>query len=68
MNMNMKRFGLLVAVPLALLVGCGEADELKTTATDTEEVVEAEANVRQKNHRLKRRTSKKVNSVRTRST
>ncbi|WP_214777940.1 DUF4352 domain-containing protein [Exiguobacterium sp. s22] len=42
--MNMKRFGLLVAVPLALLVGCGEADELKTTATDTEEVVEAEAN------------------------
>ncbi|MBR2756628.1 MAG: hypothetical protein IKD52_00760 [Exiguobacterium sp.] len=41
--MNMKRFGLLVAVPLALLVGCGEADELKTTATDTEEVAEAEA-------------------------
>lgn len=43
MNMNMKRFGLLVAVPLALLVGCGETDELKTTATDTEEVAEAEA-------------------------
>lgn len=42
--MNMKRFGLLVAVPLALLVGCGEADELKSTATDTEEVAEAEAN------------------------
>ena len=41
--MNMKRFGLLVAVPLALLVGCGEADELKTTTTDTEEVAEAEA-------------------------
>ncbi|WDH75178.1 hypothetical protein PTI97_10155 [Exiguobacterium marinum] len=41
--MNMKRFGLLVAVPLTLLVGCGEADELKTTATDTEEVAEAEA-------------------------
>ncbi|WP_214874655.1 hypothetical protein [Exiguobacterium sp. CH10] len=41
--MNMKRFGLLVAVPLALLVGCGEADELKTTATDTEEVTEAVA-------------------------
>ena len=40
--MNMKRFGLLVAVPLALLVGCGEADELKTTATDTEEAAEAE--------------------------
>ena len=39
--MNMKRFGLLVALPLALLVGCGEADELKTTATDTEEVAEA---------------------------
>ncbi|WP_215112251.1 DUF4352 domain-containing protein [Exiguobacterium sp. s75] len=41
--MNMKRFGLLVAVPFALLVGCGEADELKTTATDTEDVAEAEA-------------------------
>ena len=41
--MNMKQFVLLVAVPLALLVGCGEADELKTTATDTEEVAEAEA-------------------------
>lgn len=41
--MNMKRFGLLVAVLLALLVGCGEADELKTTATNTEEVAEAEA-------------------------
>lgn len=41
--MNMKRFGLLVAVPLALLVGCGEADELKTTAPDMEEVAEAEA-------------------------
>lgn len=41
--MNMKRFGLLVAVLLTLLVGCGEADELKTTATDTEEVAEAEA-------------------------
>ncbi|WP_214741680.1 DUF4352 domain-containing protein [Exiguobacterium sp. s48] len=41
--MNMKRFGLLVAVPLLLLVGCGEADELKTTATDTEEVAEMEA-------------------------
>ncbi|WP_251139166.1 hypothetical protein [Exiguobacterium sp. s146] len=40
--MNMKRYGLLLALPLTLLVGCGEADELKTTATDTEEVVEAE--------------------------
>lgn len=40
--MNMKRFGLLLALPLTLLVGCGEADELKTAATDTEEVVEAE--------------------------
>lgn len=43
MDMNMKRFGLLVAVPLALLVGCGEADELKTTDSETEEVAEAEA-------------------------
>ncbi|WP_214711566.1 MULTISPECIES: hypothetical protein [unclassified Exiguobacterium] len=41
--MNMKRYGLILALPLTLLVGCGEADELKTTATDTEEVVEAEA-------------------------
>lgn len=40
--MNMKRYGLLLALPLMLLVGCGEADELKTTTTDTEEVVEAE--------------------------
>ncbi|TCI64984.1 DUF4352 domain-containing protein [Exiguobacterium sp. SH3S1] len=40
--MNMKRYGFLFALPLALLVGCGEADELKTTATDTEEVVVAE--------------------------
>lgn len=46
--MNMKRFGLLVAVPLALLVGCGEADELKTTATDTEDVTEAEASAPEK--------------------
>ena len=38
----MKRYGLVLALPLALLVGCGEADELKTTATDTEEVVAAE--------------------------
>lgn len=40
--MNMKRYGLILALPLALLAGCGEADELKTTATETEEVVEAE--------------------------
>ena len=40
--MNMKRYGLIFALPLTLLVGCGEADELKTTATDTEEVVEVE--------------------------
>lgn len=40
--MNMKRYGFLFALPLALLVGCGEADELKTTATDTEEVAVAE--------------------------
>ena len=40
--MKMKRYGLVLALPLALLVGCGEADELKTTATDTEEVVAAE--------------------------
>ncbi|WP_290767987.1 MULTISPECIES: hypothetical protein [Exiguobacterium] len=46
--MNMKRFGLLVAVPLALLAGCGEADGLKTTATDTEEVAEAEASAPEK--------------------
>lgn len=46
--MNMKRFGLLVAVPLALLAGCGEADGLKTTATDTEEVAEAEVSTPEK--------------------
>ncbi|WP_236633347.1 hypothetical protein [Exiguobacterium sp. SH4S7] len=40
--MNMKRYGFLFALPLALLVGCGEADELKTTTTETEEVVVAE--------------------------
>lgn len=40
--MKMKRYGLVLALPLALLVGCGEADKLKTTATDTEEVVAAE--------------------------
>lgn len=40
--MNMKRYGWVLALPLALLVGCGEADELKTTATETEEVAEAE--------------------------
>ena len=40
--MKMRRYGLVLALPLALLVGCGEADELKTTATDTEEVVAAE--------------------------
>lgn len=41
-KMNMKRYGLLLALPLTLLVGCGEADELKTTATDTEEVAETQ--------------------------
>ncbi|MCT4784110.1 MULTISPECIES: DUF4352 domain-containing protein [Exiguobacterium] len=40
--MKMKRYGLVLALPLALLVGCGDADELKTTATDTEEVAAAE--------------------------
>ncbi|TCI73432.1 hypothetical protein EVJ22_03280 [Exiguobacterium sp. SH0S7] len=40
--MNMKRYGFLFALPLALLVGCGEADELKTTTTETEEVAVAE--------------------------
>lgn len=40
--MKMKRYGLVLALPLALLVGCGDADELKTTATDMEEVAMAE--------------------------
>lgn len=41
--MNMKRFGFMMAVPFVLLVGCGDGEELKTTVTDSEEVVETDA-------------------------
>lgn len=39
----MKRFGFMMAVPFVLLVGCGDGEELKTTVTDSEEVVETDA-------------------------